>query len=214
MTDLLDLATRLEAACDITGKPTGRHMIDGMTKLAAAQIAMGEEGDEIAQNLGDANACLVGCIANEAKLFDDLAAVAKEALRVIRLIVSDLGDTLIMGKGSVFEGAAFALVGDRAEDANPKDSACALIFNISDNASAWSSPWVVGFWSAEAHQWFDHEGYPLTPSHVVKLPSAEIFMQAEGIDLAAAEIESNRDDTLTTEQTCPPQAAGGQTDGS
>ena len=84
MTNLLDLAARLEAACDITGKPTGRHMIDGLTKLAAAQIEMGEEGDDVARNLGEANACLVNCIENEAKLFDDLATVAKEAVDAMR----------------------------------------------------------------------------------------------------------------------------------
>ena len=213
MTDILDLAARLEAACDITGKPTGRHMIDGMTKLAAAQIAMGEDGDDVARNLGEANACLVGCIESEAKLFDDLAAVAKEAAEVFRLIGSELGDTIIQGKGSLFEGAAFALVGATAEEANPKDGTFALVFNISDNAAAWTSPWVVGYWSAEAHQWFDHEGYPLTPSHVVKLPSAEIFMQAEGVNLDAAENESNRDGSLTTDRPCSAAEAGGQTDG-
>lgn len=169
MTNLLDIAARLEAACDITGKPIGRHMVPGMAKLAEMQTAMGEEGDETAANLGDANACLTACIDNEAKLFDALAIVAKEAVDILRAI------------GDPHGGAAFAIVGHKAEDADPKDGQFALAFNVSENASAWSTPWVVGYWSEDAHQWFDHEGYPLTPSHVIKLPTAAVFMQAEGI---------------------------------
>ncbi|WP_327752840.1 hypothetical protein VVT58_00380 [Sphingobium sp. SJ10-10] len=85
MTDLLDLATRLEGACDITGKPIGRHMVDGMTKLAAAQIAIAEEEDD---HVGKGQAVVIdfltSCIANEAKLFDDLAALAKDAVQALR----------------------------------------------------------------------------------------------------------------------------------
>ncbi|MGJ8478007.1 hypothetical protein [Sphingobium yanoikuyae] len=170
MTDLLDISARLEAACDITSKPVGRHMVPGMTKLAEMQTAMGaREGDREAGELGEVTACMAACIDNEAKLFDALAMVAKEAVDILRAI------------GDPHGGAAFAIVGHKAEDADPKDGQFALAFNASDNASAWSTPWVVGYWSEDAHQWFDHEGYPLTPSHVIKLPTAAVFMQAEGI---------------------------------
>lgn len=84
MTDLLDIAARLEAACDIAGKPSGRHMVDGMGQYASAAIAMGEGGDREARDMGEATACLVQCIDNEAKLFDALAIVAKEAVEALR----------------------------------------------------------------------------------------------------------------------------------
>jgi hypothetical protein len=169
MTDLLDIAARLEAACDITGKPSGRHMVDGMGQYATAAITMGEDGDHEARDMGEVIACLVQCIDNEAKLFDALATAAKEAVDILRAI------------GDPYGGAAFAIVGHKVTDADPKDREFALVFNVSDNAAAWSGPWVVGYWSEDAHQWFDHEGYPLTPSHVIKLPTAAVFTQAEGI---------------------------------
>ncbi|MFC3442752.1 hypothetical protein ACFOKF_16375 [Sphingobium rhizovicinum] len=85
MTDLLDIAARLEAACDITGKPSGRHMVPSMTKLAEMQTAMGAKtGDREAGELGEVTACLTACIDNEAKLFDALALVAKEAVDALR----------------------------------------------------------------------------------------------------------------------------------
>lgn len=90
-------------------------------------------------------------------------------------------DTLIAGEDSLFSQADFCLIGNTVENSEPTGGEAALIFNVSDNATAWSTPWVVGHWSDEAQRWFDHEGYPLTPSHVVKLPSAEVFEKAEGI---------------------------------
>ncbi|WP_313229164.1 hypothetical protein [Sphingobium yanoikuyae] len=307
MTDLINLAARLEAACDISGKPTGRHMVPGMTKLAEMQTAMGaSEGDREAGELGEVTACMTACIDNEAKLFDALATVAKEAVDALRrandyqaeasaLLVRshtftmehslscpatgtmrgdcctlakhraaliaflsgaregaaaitpndqtgafecmaydahcpsmtvrfqvpegfplaggifrvqrvrtatpedtarfahlpdapetfhDLPaqrDTLIAGEDSLFSQADFCLIGNTVENSEPTGGEAALIFNVSDNATAWSTPWVVGHWSDEAQRWFDHEGYPLTPSHVVKLPSAEVFEKAESI---------------------------------
>ena len=166
MTDLLDIAARLEAACDISGKPAGRHMVDGLSAMASVFQA---DETEDGENLGDVAATMAKCIDNEAKLFDALAIVAKEAVDILRAI------------GDPHGGAAFAIVGHKAQDADPRDGQFALAFNVSDNASAWSTPWVVGYWSEDAHQWFDHEGYPLTPSHVIKLPTAAVFMQAEGI---------------------------------
>ncbi|WIA58022.1 hypothetical protein N6H05_09590 [Sphingobium sp. WTD-1] len=170
MTDLLDIAARLEDACDISGKPAGRHMVEPMRAVVdhMAIVAEDEADGELSSEL-DAQRTLIACIDNEAKLFDALAIVAKEAVDILRAI------------GDPHGGAAFAIVGHKAEDADPKDGQFALAFNVSDNASAWSTPWVVGYWSEDGHQWFDHEGYPLTPSHVIKLPTAAVFMQAEGI---------------------------------
>lgn len=84
MTSLLDLAQRLEAACDLTGKPIGRHMVEGMTKLSAAQEEMGDDGDDDVKHLSEVISTLTGCIANEAKLFDNLAALAREAISALR----------------------------------------------------------------------------------------------------------------------------------
>ncbi|MBA4091422.1 MAG: hypothetical protein C0494_12650 [Sphingobium sp.] len=179
MTDLLDLAARLEAACDITGKPIGRHMI--ATTNAMSEIFVKDSGRE-AQDMATVIGTLSACIDNEAKLFDALAIVAKEAADILHTIGDTMADTIITNEGGVFEGAAFAIVGHTADDASPRDGQFAVIFNVSDNAAAWSVPWVIGYWSEEAHQWFDDEGYPLTPSHVMKLPTAEVFMKAEGIN--------------------------------
>lgn len=77
MTDMRQLAQRLEAAADIIGKPTGRHMVEGMKKLAAVQAQSDDDPDAV--NLSHVIDTLACCIESEAKLFDDLAAVAKEA---------------------------------------------------------------------------------------------------------------------------------------
>jgi len=81
MTDLLNLAQRLEDACDITGKPIGRHMVDGMKAMAAIQERI---DDTDANNLAAVTGTLAVCIENEAKLFDDLAAVVRSVAEVLR----------------------------------------------------------------------------------------------------------------------------------
>ncbi|NML88720.1 DUF551 domain-containing protein [Sphingobium sp. TB-6] len=81
MTNLLDLAARLEAACDITGKPVGRHMVPG---LKAMSTAFAESDEQEARELAETHDCMARCIENEAKLFDDLAACAKEAIAALR----------------------------------------------------------------------------------------------------------------------------------
>ncbi|WP_416463238.1 hypothetical protein [Sphingomonas sp. VDB2] len=81
MTDLLDLAARLEAACDITGKPIGRHMI--ATTNAVSEIFGKDTGRE-AQDMATVTGTLSDCIDAEAKLFDALEIVAKEAVEALR----------------------------------------------------------------------------------------------------------------------------------
>lgn len=81
MTDLLHLAQRLEAACDITGKPIGRHMVAGVKAMALVQSKM---DDPDARGLSKISDTLALCIANEAKLFDDLAAVVKDIAASLR----------------------------------------------------------------------------------------------------------------------------------
>jgi hypothetical protein len=84
MIDLLTLAQRLEAACDITGKPIGRHMVDSMRQMSTALAEMGDEGDDDSRHMSEVISTLAVCIGNEATLFDDLAAVAKEAVGALR----------------------------------------------------------------------------------------------------------------------------------
>ena len=85
MTALLDLAQRLEAACDMTGKPTGRHMVEPMRQMNdhMSNVAALDGDDELQARL-DSEDTLIRCIADEAKLFDDLAAVVKDIAASLR----------------------------------------------------------------------------------------------------------------------------------
>lgn len=71
MNDLLNLAQRLEEACDMTGSLNGRHVVKWI-RARASQDATGTIS------------YYADCIENEARLFDDLAAVAKEAVAALR----------------------------------------------------------------------------------------------------------------------------------
>jgi len=81
MSPLLDLATRLEAATDITGKPPGRHMIESQRMIAKL---FGKSDDEEARNIAEVADCMATCIENEMRLFEDLKAVALEVVAELR----------------------------------------------------------------------------------------------------------------------------------
>ncbi|WP_257540570.1 hypothetical protein [Sphingobium sp. CFD-1] len=71
MSDLLNLAQRLEEACDMTGSINGRHVVKWIRERAS-------------QDATGTISYYADCIENEAKLFDDLAAVAKHIAAILR----------------------------------------------------------------------------------------------------------------------------------
>jgi hypothetical protein len=83
MSDLLDLAAKLDEACSREGKPSGAHMIDSQRAVAKH---FAKSGDQDARDLADVAECMAHCIENEALLFECLKTVALEAASALRAI--------------------------------------------------------------------------------------------------------------------------------